>query len=323
MSLLEDRYRLAIRVLLPRSYRAGREEEMVDAFMEGAGEAADEPDARPRWPEIASLAGLGLRVRMGGAGASPRYVALGEAVRQVAVLGLFFHATIGVAVAVGFLWTTPSPYTVQGLARGLDSLLWAAAFLALTRGSTRAARGLAVAAAVLATAVTLPVDPLGAVLNVPLAAVPVLALWAGFHRAAPRPDLPGWLAALPVGAGLALGALLLVAGAASLAPKIDLRVWSFVWPWLAPSGLACLGLLAASAVHLAARRSPFRPWALAILAVPVLVARLHPLLFQGVDPITRTMAVVQIGQFAALAVCAALFTVLALRAVPREAPLVR
>ncbi|GAA4235862.1 hypothetical protein FHR32_008499 [Streptosporangium album] len=91
MSLLEERYRRVLR-LLPATYRAAREEEMLCALLEGAGDLRGQPTPRPRWPEIAGIAALSVRVRLGGIGAAPRYLAWGQTVRLVAVLGLFFHA---------------------------------------------------------------------------------------------------------------------------------------------------------------------------------------------------------------------------------------
>ncbi|GAA0374752.1 hypothetical protein GCM10009530_26600 [Microbispora corallina] len=103
MSLLEDPYRRVLR-LLPASYREGREEEMVAAFLEGSPGAGD--NARPRWPEVASVAALAIRVRLGGPGSQGRGVvvlahervadlALGDLVRvwnrRFAVRGFLVH----------------------------------------------------------------------------------------------------------------------------------------------------------------------------------------------------------------------------------------
>ncbi|MBE1582663.1 hypothetical protein ACFPOI_60465 [Nonomuraea angiospora] len=74
MTLLEQRYRSVLR-LLPASYRAEREEEMVDAFMEMYGDAPDEINPRPPWSEIASVLALSVRIRLGAAGSAPRFLA--------------------------------------------------------------------------------------------------------------------------------------------------------------------------------------------------------------------------------------------------------
>ncbi|MBE1588278.1 hypothetical protein ACFPOI_52785 [Nonomuraea angiospora] len=62
--LLEQRYRHVLR-LLPASYRAEREEEMVAEFMDMSGEVPDEVNPRPRWGEIASVLALSVRIRLG------------------------------------------------------------------------------------------------------------------------------------------------------------------------------------------------------------------------------------------------------------------
>lgn len=77
MSLLEDRYRRVLR-MLPASYRAEREEEMVSAFLDGSAGVGDEHNARPRLSEVATVAALAVRVRLGGSGATSRSVASGR-----------------------------------------------------------------------------------------------------------------------------------------------------------------------------------------------------------------------------------------------------
>ncbi|PZG43093.1 hypothetical protein C1I98_18955 [Spongiactinospora gelatinilytica] len=187
----------------------------------------------------------------------------------------------------------------------------------LLRGGAGLAKILAGVALVVVLAV-LWRDPLSAALTLPLYAVPVFALATGFHRDAPKPRSRWALVALPAVLGVFAWAALETVGKASLAPKIDLSVWSLVWPWLDPVGLACLALLGATVVHLAwgARRSPFHSLALAVLAVPILIARVHYLLFQGSDPVTQTMTAVQAGQCVALALGVVALIALGARAVP-------
>ncbi|MEV6867596.1 hypothetical protein AB0M44_42230, partial [Streptosporangium subroseum] len=231
MSLLEDRYRYVLQ-LLPASYRAEREEEMVCAFLEGSGALSDADNPRPRWSEIASVAALSLRVRLGGAGASPRFFAWGEAVRLVAVLGLFFHAMMS-CVWLGDFLRSPGVFgspsvdyraalgpagsaeRLWNIVQGLGGLLWIVAFASLVRGRPRAAKLLALLALALYYSAVFPAGVVSwgdnnrtAILQSVLFVVPVLALVAGFHRDAPRMHRPPWVAALPVGVGVLLYVIL-------------------------------------------------------------------------------------------------------------------
>ncbi|WP_147268133.1 hypothetical protein [Spongiactinospora rosea] len=315
MSLLEDRYRLTLRLLLPHAYRAEREEEMVAAFLEGSAGQSDEDNARPRWSEIASVATLGVRVRLGGPGAPPRYLLWGRVVRQVAVLGLFYHAMMGVEGVAEFFQYGPGPRSNAMVLAG--GLLWFAAYaVLLVRGWAGPAKVLAGVALALLLALTWH-DPITLAFFLPLHALPVLALVAGFHRDTPSPR-PRWApAALPIVPGLLIWAL--TGSSAVWFPRqFNLPQWGLLWPWLDPVGLACLGLLGAMAVHFVrgAGRSPFQPLALAILAVPLLIARIPVLLTQGSDAITQTMTATQIGQCVALTLGAAALTALGARAVP-------
>ncbi|NUW36844.1 hypothetical protein HTZ77_36375 [Nonomuraea sp. SMC257] len=203
--LLERRYRAALR-LLPASYRAEREEEMVAAFLEMSGDVSDEGGPRPRWGEIASVAALAVRVRLGGAGA--RAAAWGETVRLVALLGLAFQAMMGLhslvwlaAEATGYL-SAPGISTTRFLA--VADVLWLVAFAAAMRGFTGPAKPVAVAAAavslvLLAPSVQLTWTATPAALMV---SAPVLALLAGFHDEAPVTVRPWRHILLPVAATL-------------------------------------------------------------------------------------------------------------------------
>jgi hypothetical protein len=160
----KDRYRQVLRVL-PASYRAERQEEMVCAFLEGSGDLRDEDNPRPRWPEIASVVALSVRVRVGGVGAA-----------------------------------SSAPPDRQS---GCGALCGCSPTSCGSRPSSRSP-----------------------------AVVPALR------------DLG------------VLGSMMVPAR------TIDFRFWSWVWPWLDESGLACLALLAASVacigMHLwvPARRAP-------------------------------------------------------------------
>ncbi|MFJ2031485.1 hypothetical protein [Streptosporangium sp. NPDC087985] len=342
MSLLEDRYRYVLR-LLPASYRAEREEEMVGAFLEGSGGLSDADNPRPRWSEIASVAALSMRVRLGSTGAAPRFFAWGEAVRLVAVLGLFFQAVMScvwLADLLRLYWGFgPSPADYQAalgaagsahrlwdIVRMCTYLLWGAASVSLVRGRPRAAKTLALLAlALLYGPIIIQSWAWGwslglsdSLLHSLPTVVPVLALMAGFHRDVPRLRHPWWVAALPVGVGVALYAILSVLNWVALAPVVNWQFWSWVWPWLGESGLACLAILVASVVcagtHLRtpSRRTPSLPLALAILVVPVTLD-LVPGPFDAADPIAQTMAAVTTGQFVALLLCGLVLIVLATR----------
>ncbi|WP_346021826.1 hypothetical protein [Streptosporangium nondiastaticum] len=352
--LLEERYRRVLR-LLPASYRAEREEEMVDAFLEGSGGLTDADDPRPRWSEVASVAALAVRVRLGGGGAGPRQLVWGEAVRLTAVLGLAFFAMrscdwlIDLLRSYGVFGTPPAvpvspgdPGTaerVRDIVGLFGALLPIAALVALVRGRPRVAKVTAL--------ISVALTPLSAVLyygpglQAPSAAfwdmfaqttaphlllliVPMLALLSGFHRDAPR--TPSWrpvLWALSAAAvlNLAFNALAPIA----LAAQTDFGVWSWIWPWWGEPGLACLALLVTSLIRAVmwlrggAGRNPAWPLALAALSVPVALVRLLDLV-TGPDPATATMMAVDIGQLAAVALCGLVSAVLAVRSMPAPPP---
>jgi hypothetical protein len=109
MSVLEDRYRSVLR-MLPASYRAVWEEEMVATFLETlATDDVEEAEyradfGRPGLAEVASVAALATRLRFGGADAAPRSFAWGEAVRRVALVGLLAYAAYATVLSVQRLW---------------------------------------------------------------------------------------------------------------------------------------------------------------------------------------------------------------------------
>nr|WP_062340598.1 hypothetical protein [Herbidospora sakaeratensis] len=309
MTALESRYRRVLR-LLPAGYRAEREEEMVSAFLDGAGPAAD--DARPRWSEIASVAALALRLRLDG----PR----GRAVRLTALIGLAFQAamscvylaqTLGVH---GFLPYPPGelpvgePASAERLwhvARDLSSIVWIISYAALVWGRPRVAKATAL------------LGLLGYVPTSPESLAPVIAvvaLLAGYHRDVPAHRFPRWLAAVPLAAGAVLFLVITLLTWAMTTSNDSPQwpgPWAWVWSWLPPSGLFSLALLAACAgyvvTHLAAprRRSPSVPLALAILTVPVAVARLS-YLSPAADQVTETLNAVTVVQAVVLVLSGAL-----------------
>ncbi|WP_067181277.1 hypothetical protein [Microtetraspora niveoalba] len=348
MSALEDRYRRVLR-LLPASYRAEREEEMVSAFLDGAGSAADDDDAWPRWSEIASVAALALRARLGGAGAAPRSLAWGRAVRLTALIGLAFQAmmsSVYLAQALGVYGVFTLPYAngempigepasaerAWHLIRDLASALWIVSYVALVRGRPRVAKiaatlGLTayVADFVLSWTGVPEMSVLAHwVIQSLMLVVPTLALLAGFHRDVPAHRHSGRAAVLPLIAGAAL--FLIMAGltwavvAANRSPQWP-GMWAWVWPWLPPSGLFCLALLVACAgyvvAHLSAPRwrSPAVPLALAILTVPVMLSRLS-YLNPGSDQLTETLNAVTVAQVVALLLSGVTLAVIGARALP-------
>ncbi|GII87152.1 hypothetical protein Ssi03_51420 [Sphaerisporangium siamense] len=335
MSLLEDRYRRILR-LLPASYRAEREAEMVGAFLEGAGDARDEDNPRPHWSEVASVLALSVRVGLGGVGAAPRFFAWGEAVRLVATLGLAFQATLSSAwltellrgTVMSGLGDAGSAQRLWDMAHALTYLMWIAAFILLVRDRPRAAKLSALLALALSYA---PIVETGAVLwdgdrslvpHTVLVVVPVLALLTGFHRDAPRTRRPWRTAALPVVAGVLFHTIVYVPVSALRAPEAVSPAWSWTWPWLGESGLACAALLAASIACFWTRlrfpggRTASLPLALVILIIPVTLCRASYLTTGAIDPISRTMLAVTAGQVAALLCCAVTLTVLAARSMP-------
>ncbi|GAA4249681.1 hypothetical protein [Dactylosporangium darangshiense] len=319
---LEERYRRVLR-LLPAAYRRVWEEDMVAVFL--ATMRTDDPEyqadyGRPPWPEVASVAWLAVRLRIGTAGAPPpRYVAWGAALRLAALCVLFSHAALALDQAGFQAWLSgrlpllPAPPAEwsQGLATGpwtvalnAAGILWLPAFATLVAGHWRAARVLA--------AVALVVPAMSAVASTGIAIAggpqPFLAmLWAGValdvllvvalaaFEADPAPRRRSWLLALPVAAAAA-GAGMFVAPVADAAVLFD-------WP-----GLSCAAVVAGAAVH--ALRGPGRDpdWthALAVLAGTALALRLVTLVDYATRPGWATGDTVLLG----LAECAAVFAVL-------------
>ncbi|MGD3112780.1 hypothetical protein [Streptomyces sp. YGL11-2] len=287
-TVLEQRYRTALR-LLPSYYRSEREEEMVETFLHGIDEQAQD-EIRPAWGEVASIAALAIRTRMGAAGAPARYAVLGAVVRLFALLSMLLHAASALTERAVFLtWFNGAPapdqelfvsgFTGHGAAPGLYEaalwllpLAWTVVYLALLRDRRRTAFVFAFLAA-------FP-DLVAAVQNagggwdtVALAHslatavfswLTVLTLCCGFHRDAPPARLP---LASP---GLALMGTCVLMGASMV-----------VWPEVAVTGWAGgSAFIAAAAIWLVARsRSPKHvadpalPLALATLGLAILVER--------------------------------------------------
>src|SRR5262245_54722894 len=166
-SRLERPYRAVLR-LLPTSYRAAWEEDMLATYL--ASVHTDDPEdaeyaaefGRPGWAEVASVLVLavrlrlpGLRARVGGPGARPGGVVMGEALRLVALVGLVNGTASFVSGLAVHLWVVgrlpwlPRPPVLLTDAGYHDfwgqlwwvpaGVAWSAAFLAALLGSWRAA----------------------------------------------------------------------------------------------------------------------------------------------------------------------------------------
>ncbi|MEU7892888.1 hypothetical protein AB0B45_08475 [Nonomuraea sp. NPDC049152] len=334
MTLLEQRYRFVLR-MLPASYRAEREEEMVDAFLDGAGQVRDEDNARPSWGEVASVAALAVRARVSGLGEAPRGRAVGDALRLAALLGLGFYAVmgcVGIALSLRSLGLLGS-LSEEWLITSLDGRIWEvvsiaaglvsiAAFSTLALGKVRTAKALAVAGLVYALVrfgidvFTWPGPIVDLVPSMLATAVPVLALLAAYHRDAPvRRSSP--LAALPLGLAAAYLAIIVLGSRLPTASPDDIdMIWAI--GWLSPEGLATAAVVLAGLVCLVRRTSPASRLALAIVAVPLMALR-APVYLIGASGVTSPLLVTMIVQCVALlALCVTLATV-SFRALPRPA----
>ena len=214
-TLLEARYRAALR-LLPAYYREAREEEMVETYLWGIDQETQE-QSRPALGEIASVAALAVRTRLGAPGAPRSYARLGSAVRVFALCAVLLQAASAVVDwALALTWASSRGdgegalflfgFTGQGPARGALAvvqwtlpLLWTAGWFALVHDRRRLARA-AVLTAALPTLWPLvapladtsaPPHPGYAVTAALFAWLPALALCAAHHRDAPAATVPG------------------------------------------------------------------------------------------------------------------------------------
>lgn len=322
-SLLEDRYRFVLR-MLPASYRSTWEEEMVSAFLEGAHDAdPDDPEGvelgRPDRAEVLSVAALALRLRLGGPGAPPRAVAIGDAIRRVALVGLLAHgvsALVGVLVEVWTVERLPGmpvpadapmafPDRWQAL-WSLVPLLWLPAYLSTLYGYRRWARVLG-ALAFAPTVVSFVRDLTGPYPAygpshwywLVFSALPLLAL-AAFHRSAPPVAARPWLVALAVGTVATFLLVLLTWPAVGQVPVLD---WAGVW---------CVGMVVANAGYLVRLvNRPASPgftlaltWLSAIVLGYRMVSTWDYLTFSGPTVDRPTVLAVDLGQAAVLLVTA-------------------
>lgn len=223
---LEQRYRRVLR-LLPGYYRDTWEEDMVAAFMESSLTGDRDEDewilefSSPPWREVASVAGLAVRLYLGGNGAPRRYFAWGQAVRRAVLTVMLVHAVRSLSALVLLAWThrlfssLPAPSASLLTAppggvwpvvwEGIDCA-WIVVFVALVLGHKRTARVVGVLA-IIPVAVELLQIQFTAIRSAFLGAwaywvlldvAPLLAL-AAFHRDAPPTARRPWLLALPAG----------------------------------------------------------------------------------------------------------------------------
>ena len=230
---LERRYRRVLR-LLPGYYRDVWAEDMVAAFLDSWLTGDPEADeyiskaAGPSSAEVASVAGLAVRLYLGGPGTARRY-AWGQALRRAVLAVLLLHAVLAVDILVflegnrrlvGWLPAPPgslavAPGGVWDAVFYLASVTWIAVFVALAVGHYRTGRVLAALAIVPNLAALLQAQLTG-IMPAPFGSwpfwalfdlAPVLAMTA-FHRDAPPTARRPWLLALPAGYLLVYGPLL-------------------------------------------------------------------------------------------------------------------
>lgn len=278
MTALEQRYRRVLRIL-PASYRQAWEEDMVATFLasmdtDDAHHLAD--SGRPNWSEVASVATLAVRLRVGRAGMPPPSAVWEEVVRAVRLVALAV-LLLSAVVATWTVWRNPwlanqipwlpAPADVPAVPWGFRDmvwdavgLLWVAAYLALVFGRWRAARLFAVLATVsfigFAVRDTLEGRPVLARWSEVLVTALLLLTLAAFHRDTPTVRPRPWLIAFAVGV--------------ALTPAVELATWTlpvdshWLLAWPALNGVL---IVAATLVYLtghAVGRSPAPSWALAL-----------------------------------------------------------
>ena len=270
MSDLERRYRRVLR-LLPGWYRAQWEQDMVAAFVDSWLTGDPYTDecvlefCKPGWAEVASVAGLAVRLHLGGPGTARRY-AWGQALRRAVLAVVLVHAVLAVDVLVFLVrsrrlvgWL-PAPPGSLVVAPGvwvtvycLAGVTWIAIFVSLALGHYRTARVLAALAIVPGLVALLQAQLIGImpapfgpwVFWVLVDLAPVLAMTAFRGDAPPAAPWPQLLA-LPAGYVLVYGPLLALQATGNSA-------------WLPDfSGLCCILVSLACLAH--------APWARSRLA---------------------------------------------------------
>ncbi|TDE55874.1 hypothetical protein E1295_13135 [Nonomuraea mesophila] len=319
MTPLERRYRAVLR-LLPAAYRAEREEEMVDTFMEAAGGGL----RRPGWGEIASVLALSARVRLGGPGAPPRHLAWGAAVRLVALLGLAYqtaYAAFGLA-GLPYLLSYEGDAGLLGTAGSADRLgaiadygfpcCSAVAFVAVMHGRPRTAKAAAVLGALPALAGATAMAPsLRDLVALVFTAVPVIALLLAFPGDAAPPRRGRWLTVVPLVAGL-IGYGLSTAAAAAGGVRLS--------PWSEPLGMAVVALVAAAPFVAARGRSPGPALALAAAGALLLIVRLPAVIGLPLEQASAGVTAMFLAQCALLVPLVVVFAWRGWRSLPPARP---
>ncbi|GLZ28371.1 hypothetical protein Lesp02_05610 [Lentzea sp. NBRC 105346] len=199
-SNLERRYRALLKVL-PRWYRADREDEMVALFLEDKD--TDHLEYTwPGWGEAFATLGLSARVRMGAHGGPAKVVALGESVRALALLVLVSGVGFAGAAVINTLRLATHPEIVWTWWGMVDFAPILVLGLLLT--------GHPASAKVLSGLALLP-GIYSVVSYGNWEAVPFLLPWwigfgllcLGFHREAPKPAAKPW--GIAAGVAFALG----------------------------------------------------------------------------------------------------------------------
>jgi len=328
MTVLEDRYRSVLR-LLPSSYRQMWEDDMVATFLESmATDDVEEAEyvaefGRPSVSEVAAVAALAARLRLGGADAEPRSFAWGEAVRRMVLVVLTIQAAVITMDLFEELWRTgaiswlpepgkalvlgPASTGVWDILLAHGGLFWVIAYFALVFGERRGATVLAyIGFGLLLTSVTLDLVGGGAsvtlttMFDLAVSALLVLGL-ASFHAGSPPVRRRPWLIAF--GIAILFGAVPEVVFLSRTVSDPILLDWA---------GATCIVTVVATLVHLlgpAFGRTRVAPtWSLALsLIVPIVLGqRIVSLIDLGVaDPIPghpETMVLAGVEAFLVLAV---------------------
>ncbi len=223
-SALERRYRRVLR-LLPGWYRHQWEEDMVAAFLDGWLTGDPEADeyigeaAGPGWAETVSVAGLAVRLYLGGAATPRRPYAWSQATRNAVLAVILLHAGRGLAALTFLAWSrhwvgwipgppgsivNASPPGVWVVGGYLIDYGWIVAFLTLALRHYQTARIIAALITVLdlvwllqhAISDTLPL-PFGQWAYWALLDLGVVLAMTAFRRDAPPAARRSWLLALP------------------------------------------------------------------------------------------------------------------------------